>query len=115
MGNRYSLGPNGVRGPYGHVHPVTYDHLWRRICSNIDLSALYHELSELHLELRLRSTKQEYHQPVREVALAEVAAKTGHGPNTLEHLAQAGKVTLQLAEDVGASVVAEVLREVLEF
>lgn len=115
MGDRFEVGGDAgvVAGRDSHVHDVTFVKAWDAAKSDIDIEQLARELGELRAELKASATTPEQDVAVGAVASAEVAAKAGDGPTTLERIAKAGKWALGVAEKIGASVAVAAIKATL--
>jgi hypothetical protein len=116
MGDKYEIkGQVGAVGPGAHAHDMSFNQLWQKASSEIDLIKLAEELEQLRLELRKEATTPEHDASIGEIAAAELAAKDDKGPKALEHLKKAGKWTLVVAEKIGTTVAATALKTALGF
>src|SRR5215475_259035 len=91
IGDCYTVGQAGAVGPGAHAHDLTFNQLWSQSVQFIDLQALATELSILQPHLRQEAVKPEHDIAIGTVANAEMAAKEGDGPKTLEWLGKAGE------------------------
>jgi hypothetical protein len=104
----------GAVGRGAHAHEMTFNQIWDRASDEIgDLSRLANELEQLRAALRQQAQTVEEDSAVGAVAQAEVAAKEGQGPTTLEHLSKAGVWALDMAKSIGATVAAAAIRAAL--
>ena len=111
MGDTYvSKGQTAAMGPNAHVHDVTFNQIWSQSESDIDLVKLAGELSQLRAEVKKDSVNPEADIAIGELAKAQIEAKNGNGPKVLEHLKNAGKWTLGVAEKIGTSVAAAAIK-----
>ena len=110
MGDRYEAGQAGAMGPKAHARDMSFQQLWQQHQGSIDLPQLAVELSQLRAELRKQATDAEHDQAIGELGAAEVAAKKGDGAKVMEHLAVAGKWTLETATKIGTAVAAAVIK-----
>jgi hypothetical protein len=113
MGDEYTVGQAGVVGPGGHAHDMTFNQIWNQAGSDIDLSVLASELSELRARLKEEAMDPDHDIAVGEVASAERAAREGDGPTVLEHLAKAGQWALDVATRIGVPVAVAALKTAL--
>lgn len=81
--------------------------------TEVDLSALKNELSELRAAMKQQATDPEHDIAVAEVASAEVAAGKEDESSVLDHLAKAGKWALGIATTIGATVAAAAIRSAI--
>jgi uncharacterized protein YjbI with pentapeptide repeats len=110
MGDKYIAGQVGAQGPGAHAHDMTFNQLWSQSGQSIDLQALATELTTLRRHLRQEAVEPEHDVAIGAVAHAEVAAKEGNGPKTLEWLGKAGKWTLDNAAKIGVGVATAALK-----
>jgi hypothetical protein len=104
----------GAVGHGAHAHDMTFNQVWDKSSDQIgDLSRLADELEQLRAALRQQAQTVEEDSAVAAVAQAEVAAKEGQGPTTLEHLSKAGVWALDMAKTIGATVAAAAIRAAL--
>jgi hypothetical protein len=104
----------GAVGRGAHAHDMTFSQVWNETSDQIgDLSRLATELEQLRAALRQQAQTAEQDSAVGAVAQAEVAAKEGQGPTTLEHLSKAGVWALDMAKTIGATVAAAAIRAAL--
>jgi hypothetical protein len=114
IGDTYNInGQVGAVGPKASAHHINFNKLWEEFSSKIDLPELADELSQLRKELKEKATNDGHYQEIAEIAEAEIAAKEGKGPKVLEHLKNAGKWTLSVAEKIGTSLATSALKSVL--
>jgi len=113
MGDKYIAGQVGAQGPGAHAHDMTFNQLWSQSGQSIDLQALAIELSTLRPHLRQEAVEPEHDVAVGAVANAEVAAKEGNGPKTLEFLSKAGQWTLDNATKIGVGIATAALKTAL--
>ena len=110
MGDKYIAGQVGAQGPGAHAHDMTFNQLWSQSGQSIDLQALATELNTLRRYLRQEAVEPEHDVAIGAIANAEVAAKEGNGPKTLEWLGKAGKWTLDNAGKIGVEVATAALK-----
>ena len=113
VGDTYNAGQVGAQGPGAHAHDMTFNQLWSQSGRSIDLQALAGELSTLRQHLRQEAVEPEHDVAIGAVANAEVAAKEGNGPKTLEWLGKAGNWTLDNAAKIGVGVATAALKTAL--
>lgn len=86
----------GAVGHGAHAHDMTFKQVWDRTSDQIgDMSRLANELEQLRAALRQQAQTPEEDSTVGAVAQAEVAAKQGQGPTTLEQLSKTGAWALR--------------------
>ena len=108
VGQAGSVGPNSVS--IGHV----FNQVWDKHKSELDLATLSAEIAELRIEVRRRATgAADEDVALGALANAEIAAKDGDGPGTLEHLRRAGKWIIDVARDIGVSVAVKALESAI--
>jgi hypothetical protein len=110
MGDTYNAGQVGAMGPQAHAHDITFQQLWTSSCQQIDLEALAKELRRLILELKEVATEPEHQISIGNVEAAAQTAEKSQGPKTLQHLRNAGKWVLGVAEKVGVGLAVSVLK-----
>jgi len=113
MGDKYIAGQVGAQGPGAHAHDMTFNQLWNRSGQSIDLQVLATELTTLRRHLRQEAVEPEHDVAIGAVANAEVAAKEGDGPKTLEWLGKAGKWSLDNATKIGVGIATSALKTAL--
>lgn len=114
MGDKYiTSGQVGAVGPNAHAHDLNFTQIWKQTSSEIDLAALSQQLSRLREHLRTEAHQPEQDVAVAAVANAEVAAKNGDGPKTMEWLSKAGKWALDAATKIGVGVATAALKAAL--
>jgi len=113
MRDKYEVGQAGAVGPDSHAHDMTFTQVWHQAESQIDLAQLVNELSTLRSKLKEEATEPEHDSAIGEVASAEISAKEGDGPTTLEHLAKAGKWVLAVAKKIGVPIAVAALKAAL--
>jgi len=112
MRDQYNIVQAGAVGPRAHAHNVTFQ-LWDENKNDIDLSILTKELAKLRLKLKDKATEPEHYSSMGAIASAEVSAKEGNGPETLEYLGQAGKWALDVAKTIGVPILTIALTKAL--
>ena len=113
IGDCYTVGQAGAVGPGAHAHDLTFNQLWSQSVQFIDLQALATELSILRPHLRQEAVKPEHDVAIGAVANAEMAAKEGDGPKTLEWLGKAGEWALDNAAKIDVEVATAALKTAL--
>jgi hypothetical protein len=113
-GDKYEIqGQAGAIGPGAHAHDINFNQVWNDISKDIDLSKLLGELSILRDAIKREAKSSEQYHALAEVSDAETAAKAGNGSRVVEHLKNAGKWSLKVAQDIGTDVAAEVIKKSL--
>ena len=103
-------GQIGAVGSNPHVHDTNFNQLWKQTFSETDLKQLADELPKLNEALNQKAKESEHYRAIAEVVDAEEAAKVGDGPKTLEHLKNAGRWTLGVAEKIGIPLATAALK-----
>ena len=80
---------------------------------NVDLEVLTRQLSELRAEMRRGSDSPECDIAVGSIAAAEEAIKREDTAKALEHLKNAGRWSLKVAEGLGVGVAVAALKTAL--
>ncbi len=119
--NRYEImrdkyetnGQAGAVGPKAHAHDMDFNQLWNQSSSEIDLPGLAEELLQLRQALKEEAKTLEHDTAVGEIAAAATAAEAGDGPKALEHLKNAGRWTLGVAEKIGTALATAALKTAL--
>jgi hypothetical protein len=96
-----------------HVHDVNLTQTWNQLRATVDLVQLAEQLSSLRTEMLKQAKGPEQYAAVGAVSSAELEAKNGNGPKTLEYLSKAGKWALDVATKVGETVAAAALKEAM--
>jgi hypothetical protein len=111
MGDKYiTSGQVGAVGPGAHAHDMNFTQVWNQASKDIDLPTLAQELSILRQQLRKEAQTPEEDMAIGALANAEVAAKSGDGPSTMEWLQKAGKWVFDIATKIGTSVAIAALK-----
>lgn len=114
MGDQYNIqGQTGAVGPGAHAHDLNFNQLWNQYSSEIDVAKLADELYQVRQAMKKESETLEHDTAVGEIAAAETAAKDNDGPKALEHLKKAGKWAFSVAENIGTTIAAEVLKKAI--
>jgi hypothetical protein len=91
-------------GPHAEAHDMTFEQVWAKSASKIDLHQLGDELTELRTVLSKQASEPDQFVALGEVAAAEKAAKGGDGPGALGHLKTAGTWVWDVATKIGIGV-----------
>jgi hypothetical protein len=113
MGDQYKAGQAGALGPGAHAQDMNFQQIWNDKSNDLDLGKLAKELSSLRCAMKKESVTLEHDRAVGEIAAAEEAASKGEGIMVLRRLAAAGKWALDVATQIRAGLVVEVLRSSL--
>ncbi len=115
MGDQINLTGSqvGAIGDQNVVSGNTFQQLWQQHGSEIDLAQLAEELSRVRAGLQAEAATAEDAAVVGEVAQAEIAARKGDGPGTLERLKTVGAAVLRKAQEIGTTVLADLLKQTL--
>lgn len=116
QGDTYNIGGNAKIGAVGRNASVDYAdfrEIWTRIGDTINLQMLAADLSKLLPELRNRAADSTHDESVVAVGQALQAAEEKNGPKALEYLKKSGKWALNVATEIGVTVAAEVMKQVL--
>jgi hypothetical protein len=113
MGDKVRTGDvyGGIVG--GHFHKVNLTQTWNQIGGTVELAELAGQLSLLRAELLKRARDPEQYAEIGAISSAEIEAKKGDGPKSLEYLSKAGRWAFDVATTVGATLAAEVLKKTL--
>jgi hypothetical protein len=114
-GDSYEIGQAGAVGRHAEAHDMTFNQIWTKSASNIDLHQLGSELTELRSALIKQASEPDQFVALGEVAAAEKAAKGGDGPAALEHLKRAGTWVWDVATKVGIGVATAAAKNALGF
>ncbi|MGW1211515.1 ATP-binding protein [Streptomyces sp. NPDC002499] len=112
MRDKYEVGQAGAVGPHSKAKDVTIQN-FQGSAGEIDLQRLSVELADLRRAMRSASTDED--DPERDVSIAAVAqaqaaATQGDEGKALQHLAKAGRWAWDMANSIGASLAAAVLK-----
>ena len=112
MGDEYNIsgGQQANVGPHGNVSNLTQN---QNILSQVDMHSLIEELEKLRLAAKKQAVDVEHDKEVGVIAAAQDAAKKGDKPKLLQHLASAGKWTLDIATKIGTTLAASVIKEAI--
>jgi hypothetical protein len=102
--DQYEIGQAGAVGPGAHAENMTFNQIWNKSGSAIDVQQLGRELTALRTALNKEASEPEQFVALGEVAAAEKAAKEGDGPTALRHLKTAGAWVWDVATRVGIGV-----------
>ena len=111
--DKFETGQAGAVGPGAHAHDMPLQQVWNQFKGSTNLSTLAEELATLRSALRTRSSTADQDIAVGVIAEAERAAKQGDGQTAIASLASAGKWALQVAQEIGTNLAAEVLKKSL--
>ena len=100
-------------GREANVHDNTFNQLWSKAIESVDLPTLATELTTLREHLKQKTSKPSHDVAIGAIASAEVSAKDGDGPKTLEWLAKAGQWALDNSTKIGIPVATEALKKAL--
>jgi hypothetical protein len=114
MNDKYEVsGQAGAVGRHAHAHDMAFNQIWAEQSKSVDLPALAAELSRLRVAMREEASTAETDIAVGAVANAEVSAREGNGPKTMEYLKLAGKTALSWAEKIGTGVAVAAIKAAL--
>ncbi|MET7893212.1 hypothetical protein [Streptomyces mirabilis] len=113
MRDKYEVGQAGAVGPNSKAKDVTIQN-FQGSASELDLQRLSSELADLRRAMRSASEHDD-EDPERDVSIAAVAqaqaaASQGDQGKALQHLAKAGRWAWDMANSIGASLAAAVLK-----
>ncbi len=111
MGDKYIAGQVGAQGPESTAHDMTFNQIWAQTSNDFDLNALANELGILREHLKQEATGPEHDIAIGAVANAEIEAKKGNGPKTLEWLSKAGHWALEKGAAIGVAVASEAIKK----
>lgn len=101
----------GQAGAFGENAQATdFTQAWAVQAANVDLPTLAIELTRLQAALRAEATTGAELATVTAIVHAKEAAEAGNGPSVLDHLAQAGKWALSVAEKIGVGLVVALIK-----
>ena len=95
------------------VNVYNFEQAWSQTKNEVDLPTLAAQLGQLLGSLQLQAKRPDDFHAIAEVASAAGEAKLGNGGKVMEHLARAGKWTLNVAEKLGIEVAAKVIARAL--
>jgi len=113
--DRYQVGQAGAVGPRSRAENMTFNQIWNKSGSQIDITQLASELTTLRTALAKEASLPDHYVALGEVAAAEKAAATGEGPNALQHLKQAGTWVWDVATKIGIGVATAAAKSALGF
>ena len=94
---------------------MIFNQIWSRCEKDVDLPTLANELGLFRKKIKEKADDSlEADIAGGEIAKAEIAAKQNDGPNVIKHLKSAGKWALDFASQVGATLVAEIIKKSME-
>lgn len=111
--NTYNVNQAGAVGPNAQASNMTFNQIWHKEQTKIDLIVLQADLALLRQAMRKEATSLEQDAAVGEIASAEYAAQKQDGPAVIQHLKTAGKWALDVAEKIGVNVATEALKAAL--
>ena len=112
-GNVYIAGQAGAVGSGAKAHDMTFNQLWSQ-SESINLDILAKELEALRQSLRQEAVEPEHDVAIGVIANAEMAAKEGNGPKTLEWLSKADKWTLDNTTKIGVGIASAALKTAID-
>jgi hypothetical protein len=86
---------------------------WEQKQAGTDLAELQRELAKLREALKTKPSTTETDMAIGQVAAAEMAAKNNDGPQTFQHLKNAGKWVLDMAKEIGTKVAADAIQKAI--
>jgi len=99
----------GAVGSHATAHDNTFNQT-NALPMELDFDKLLKELEALRSALALKATQPDQFTEIAEVSRAEQAAKEKDGNKLLGHLKSAGKWAFDVATEIGAHLVAEILK-----
>jgi hypothetical protein len=100
----------GIGGD-ANVHHFTQ--MWNESSNKIDLAQLAEQLLTLRRALKKKATTAEHDASIGAIAAAELAVRNGDGSTALQHLAGAGRWTLDVATKIGTTLASELIKKAL--
>jgi hypothetical protein len=99
----------------GDVHQANmiFVNEWNQVKNDIDIVELKRELEVLIEAMKQKATDPEHFRQTGEVAAAREELKNADGGAMLNHLKNGGKFALDVAKEVGVSVLAELIKRTL--
>ena len=92
-----------------HQSNIALINEWNTIKSNIDFEKLSTEFSALIEAMKQKATDSDQFKQIGEIAVARDELKKADGPAMLKHLKKGGKFALQVAKEVGLSLLRKIL------
>jgi hypothetical protein len=111
--DHYEIGQAGSVGPGAHAENMTFNQIWNKSESEIDVRKLARELTELRAALSREASEPDQFVALGEIAAAEKAAQSGDGPSALQHLKRAGAWVWDIATKVGTGVAIAAAKDAL--
>jgi hypothetical protein len=110
MRDKYTVSQAGAVGPKSTATGQNFSQIWIQAEAGVNLQALAEELGRLRSEMRSTSGgSPEEDVALSELAQAEIAAKKSEGPAVMVHLAQAGRLALDVAKSIGVEIAAKAI------
>lgn len=106
-------GQAGAVGSGAHAHNMTFSGVWNRVEKDVDLAKLAEELARLHAAMASDASSAEQKMAAGSVAAAEQSAREKQGPKVVEYLKTGGVWALTVAEKIGVTLAAAVIKESL--
>lgn len=100
-------------GDNAEIHTIDFTQKWKEEGQQIDLKLLADELAKLQQAMKGEAHQAEQYASLSHVAAAELEAKKGDGPKTLEYLAKAGNWALEIASKITVSMASEALKKAM--
>jgi GTPase SAR1 family protein len=111
MGDTYNTNQAGAVGPFSSANNNTLNQLINNLPDNADYALLTQELAALKQKLIDQAATPEQYKAIANVAEAEIAAQKKDGNQVLKALTASGKWVLDIAKDLGTSVLSEIIKK----
>ncbi len=108
--SKYSIsgGQQGAVGDNATAHDFTQQQIVQP--QPVDLKVLAEQLGQVIATAKMQATEPEHQMDIGAIEAAKAAAEKGDESKAIRFLKSAGKWTLDIATDMGAKVVAELLK-----
>jgi hypothetical protein len=111
MRDQYNINQAGAVGPKSSASNNVFNQVNYTLPNNTNYELLGEELIKLKETLIQKASLPEHYTAIAEVANAEVATKTKDNNKIVKSLLTGGKWVLDVATDIGTSVVAEIINK----
>lgn len=107
--SKYHAEQVGAQGPGAFANNNNFNQT-KNIYKDLDMESLTKDLERLRLKLKEQATETSHDVAVGQVALAEEAARLGNRPEAVSYLLKTGKWVLDIANQIGTSVITDVIK-----
>ncbi len=114
MRDVYKVGQAGAVGPGAQANNITFQNSSDTNESIIEMAKLAEELKKLREQMELLSNHSEHVEEIEKIKAAENAANDGDKSKALQTLQHIGTWVLNIAEDIGASLVIAAIKSTLK-